>query len=249
MKKNTPLILAFLAAVLTESCRKENEASPAEEVYTVFQTPVTGLSGLCFTADKSGFYAVSDKTGIYELNTDGTLRRKLNYGGSNDFEAISLHPVSRSLYLADESQMNVIKLSPDETGFIPVVQISIPGGIANKGLEGLSCGTDTLYITNQESPALLIKYVLSTGNEASRTRLDFASYLSDIFFDSSDQTIWICDSQEQALYHCTLSGALIASQDIPFIQKAEALVIDRAAGFAWIGCDASGKLYKIKLSI
>lgn len=41
--------------------------------YQVVGTEITGFSGLCWNANKSGFYAVSDKGKIYSLAFDGTV--------------------------------------------------------------------------------------------------------------------------------------------------------------------------------
>jgi len=153
------------------------------------------------------------------------------------------------LFVADESSMNLYGLTPNQSSLNLVTHINIPGGVSNKGIEGLAYGQDTLYIVNQESPTLLIKYSLASQAEVQRILVDFASYLSDIFFDASDNSLWICDSQQQLLFHCTLNGNVLASQEIDFVPKAEALVIDRANQTAWIGCDQSSKLFKIKLKI
>ncbi len=241
----------FLALpVLLLSCSKSGNDGPVpEKEYEEFSTLVPGFSGLCFSADKISFYAVSDNSGIYELSKDGTIKRKFPYNGTNDFEAITINHSSGKLYLADESLMNIYLLSADEQSLNLVSHIDVPGGVSNKGIEGLSYGADTLYIANQESPTLLIKYSLSSQSESSRRQVNFAYYLSDVFFDNTDNTLWFCDSQQKMIFHCTLNGDVIASQEINYVQKAEAIVVDRPTNTAWIGCDQTSKLYKIKLKI
>jgi uncharacterized protein YjiK len=243
-------ILFFALSILFVSCSKSGNDGPApEKEYEEFSTLVPGFSGLCFNADKTSFFAVSDNSGIYELYKDGDIKRKLPYTGTNDFEAITINPANGRLYIADESLMNVYLLSTDEQSLTLVSHVSVPGGVSNKGIEGLSYGSDTLYIANQESPTLLIKYSLSSQSESSRRQVNFAYYLSDVFFDNTDNTLWICDSQQKMIFHCTLNGDVIASQEINYVQKAEAIVIDRPTNTAWVGCDQTSKLYKIKLKI
>ncbi len=241
--------LVFLSAYLF-SCTKNDTGGvlPANN-YTVYATEVYGLSGLCFGKDKSTLFAVSDKYGIYELNTNGSTKRKLPYSGSNDFEAITINPATGTIYLADEFEMNLLQLSADETTVSTVTHITVPGAISNKGIEGLAFGRDTLYAVNQQSPTILIKYSLAAHAETGRITLSFAQYLSDIFFDESDQSLWICDSYQQKIFHCNLNGDVIASQSVEFVAKPEALAVDRAANIAWVGCDQTGKLYRIKLTI
>lgn len=250
MKKYRLIWFSTLVVLVTASgCSKDNGGTPADKEYELFPTEVPGLSGLCYSAGKNSFYAASDNGSIYEINSDGTTIRNLGLSGNNDFEGICLDAATNKLYVADESLMNVYWLMPNQPVLNPVTHIAVSGGVSNKGIEGLSFGRDTLYIVNQASPTMLIKYSLAGHAETSRINLDFAAYLSDIFFDDSDNTIWICDSQQKMIFHCTLNAELIGSQEISFVPKAEALAIDRASHTAWVGCDLSSGLYKIRLKI
>lgn len=224
-------------------------AATSESEYKVFSTQVKGLSGLCLSKDSTFLYAVSDKSRIYELNFDGTTRRKLNYKGDNDFEAIAVNNKTGDIYLADETAMEIYMLSQDEETITEITHIDIPQGVENKGIEGLAFGNDTLYALNQDEPKLLVKYSLRAKKNVSRTEILFGSFMSDVSYDNTDKTIWICDSHKKKLYHCTTNGDILAFQPIGFVSKAEALAIDRKAGVAWIGSDDSGELYRVKLKI
>lgn len=240
----------YLILLLLFSCVEDKGTYivPAEKDYEVFSTSITGLSGLCFSKDSSSLMAVSDKTGIYEFNFDGSTKRRLDYNGSNDFEAIAFNYKTGDYYVADETNMTVSVINNDMTLSL-ITKVIVDGGISNKGIEGLTYGEDTLYITNQEAPTALIKFDLKTKKEVSRKTVRFAGYLSDICFDRTDKTLWICDSMQKKLYHCTLNGDVIDSQDINFVDKAEAIVVDRRKNIFWIGCDLTSKLYKVKLKI
>ena len=243
--------IAFIAVIfLVTSCVKDDIYTnvPIEKDYEEFTTSVSGLSGLCFSKDSTSLMAVSDKFRIFELNFDGTTKRKLDYNGSNDFEAIALNYKTRKYYLADETNMTVSVLNDDMT-LTQITKVNIEGGVSNKGIEGLTYGEDTLYIANQEAPTLIIKYDLKTNSEKSRQTVNFAGYLSEICFDRTDRTLWICDSFQKMLFHCTINGIVIASQSIEYISKAEALLVDRKHNCCWIGCDLTGNLYRVKLKI
>ena len=138
--------------------------------------------------------------------------------------------------------------SANTTTLTEIVAIKISGAIANKGLEGVAYGADTLYITNQTSPAILIKYALKTGVEI-RIPIHFATFLSDICYDGTDHSLWILDSKRKRVTHCSVDGEEIASQSVDMIKKPEALLVDSTKGGMWIGCDGTGKLYKITLEI
>ncbi len=237
--------------MLLTSCVKDeiDNGDMITKDYEEFSTSVIGFSGVCFSKDKSSFLVVSDKLGIYELNFDGSTKRQLKYSGHNDFEGISINPATGTIYVADETNMTLNQLSEDELSMSEIYKVLVPNGLSNKGIEGLTYGNDTLYATNQTEPTLLIKYSLVSKKEISRTKVSFATYLSDICFDSTDNTLWICDSQQKKIYHCKLNAELIATQSIEFVSKAEAIAIDRAANIAWIGCDQTGNLYKVKIKI
>jgi hypothetical protein len=70
-----------------------------------------------------------------------------------------------------------------------------------------------------------------------------------VFYDETDHTLWFLDSMERKLYHATVTGKRIAGQDISVVAKPEALYLDRKAKMAWIGCDQTLFLYRIKLKI
>ncbi len=247
MKLKIALIVVIFLAT---SCVKDEIYTnvPIEKDFEEFTTAVMGLSGLCFSEDSTSLMAVSDKYGIYELNFDGTTKRKLDYNGSNDFEAITFNYKTKKYFLADETNMTVSVLNNDMT-LTQITKVNIEGGVSNKGIEGLTYGEDTLYIAIQEAPTLIIKYDLKTNTEKSRQTVSFAVYLSEICFDCTDRTLWISDSQQKMLLHCTLKGEVIASQPIDFVSKAEALLVDRKHNCCWIGCDLTGNLYKVILKI
>ncbi len=241
-------IVLFNGCFIDSKNTRETPKPSLEEDFVFVETQISGFSGLCMGNDKETFYAVSDKFGIYEINRSGNTIKKFPYSGNNDWEAITKNPENGDIYLADERQMTIYKLSVDKNSVSKITNIEISGGKPNKGLEGIAFGNDTLYIVNQESPTLLIKYSLITKIETSRKKLSFASYLSDIFFDNTDQTLWIVDSKQQNIFHCDLSGNLLSTQSIKFIPKPEAIYIESSIKTAWIGCDETGRLYRVRLT-
>ena len=243
------IIIWMMLLQLLTCCNKSKKGLSINTAYTVYETEVKGLSGLTLGRDGKSFLAVSDKYGIYNIDTTGSLIRKLPYNGSNDFEGVTVNQSNGLIYLADEASMSIFQLSGDEQLVTTVAHIIIDNGVNNKGIEGIAYGNDTLYVVNQESPTMLIKFALGSRTETTRNPVSFAQFLSDICFDRTDNSLWICDSQQKIIFHCDLSGNVIASQEIDYVDKAEAIAIDRPNNIAWIGCDATGKLYKIKLKI
>ncbi len=213
-----------------------------------YNIKLKNLSGLCYNPTKTALLAAVDKGSIYEVSFDGKVLRRLPFNGLNDFEAITVNFQTGDIYLNDEFEMKVFKLSSDQKSLSEVVKIDIPNAVPNKGIEGLAYGRDTLYIANQESPTRLFKYCLTTKKLLYKD-LTFATFLSDVCYDETDNTLWFVDSKKQRVSHCNLNGDVLATQNIPMVDKAEALYVDRENNIMWIGCDKTGTLYKIDLKI
>ena len=73
---------------------------PQQEEYEVFDTQIAGFSGLCFNANRTGFFAVGDNGSMYETFMDGSVKRQHPYTGGNDLEAIAINPTTGRLDLA-----------------------------------------------------------------------------------------------------------------------------------------------------
>ncbi|MDR1273525.1 MAG: SdiA-regulated domain-containing protein [Odoribacteraceae bacterium] len=203
------------------------------------------LSGLCYNRDRSAFLAVSDHGGIYEVGFNGALLRQFPYPEGNDFEGITMNRLTGEVYVVDETRMTVFKLAAAGDAATEVVKITVEGAQSNRGLEGIAHGRDTLYIVNQGSPTRLFKYCLTSET---LTWLDIAgaTYLSDICYDETDDTLWIVDSKQCEITHRDRQGQAIGEPwSIPYVAQAEGLVVDREKGFFWVGCDTTSKLYKI----
>jgi uncharacterized protein YjiK len=243
------ILTFFVVCVLFQSCVK-NDFVPTdyddEKEYTEYETTVSELSGLCFTANNASFMAVSDRGMIYEISKTDFTARKLPYSGTNDLEGITINTATGDVYVVDEAENTVYKLSANQQSLTKVVEINIPNAVHNKGLEGISYGNDSLYIVNQASPTRLLKYCLSTKT-ISYKDVTFATFLSDICFDASDNTLWIVDSKSKKVFHCDLSAKVLSTQSIEYITQAEGIAVDREAGYLWICCDTSSKIYKVKI--
>lgn len=215
--------------------------------YESFQTEVKELSSLCFNQAGDGFYAVGDEGSVYEIGRDGKTRKVLYNKDNHDWEGVERH--ASGILLMEETESALYRLSSGELTL--VAEIPIPGGGASgKGPEGIMCAGDVVYVGNQSQPTRIVKYDLAEGMTVGQFDIKFVKkYISDLFYDPVDKTMWVIDSKGPAFYHCTLEGVLLATYNIPFVDQAEALVIDHTAGIAWVGCDTSAKLYKIPIEI
>ena len=246
-------ILTVALAVFLPDSYKEGSAAAVfnnkpDKDWKVYKTGLKNLSGICFNKDKTLLLAVTDKGNIYELDFQGKIKRQLPFDEFGDFEAITINPQNGKVYLADENTMSVYQLNSDEKKIDKVVSVTVPNATYNRGIEGVSYGKDTLYIANQADPCRIFKYHLK-DKKMSYFDVPFSTFLSDIFYDATDNTLWLVDCKKYQITHCNLNGQIIAQQNIPMVRKAEAIAIDREKNIAWIGCDKTGNLYQIKLKI
>lgn len=248
------------AALLCCGCLKDNSYTPPEQheqeqggakeytisTYDTFSTGVKELSSICFNASSDGFYAVSDEGKVYELGLDGKTRAVLYDKSGHDWEGVEFN--GKDILLLEESESALYRLEGGSVSLIS--KIDIPGGgVSGKGPEGLMCAKDTVFVANQASPTRIVKH-RPAGTVYGYVDISFVSkYLSDLCYDPIDNTMWIVDSKGPAFYHCTLDGKLIATYNIPFVKQAEAIAIDHKGGIAWIGCDTTSNLYRMKIEI
>ena len=237
-------------AVCFAGCEKDEAYSPTTDdsvvSWTEYPTTIKGLSGLCLNASGDGLYAVSDGGSLYELAFDGTVGSTLCQT-KHDFEAVTLDPATGALYLTDEGENALYRFAGGQLSL--VTKIDVPGGgVYNKGLEGVAWDGRYLYVANQAEPTLILKYDPETDKVVDQIRIDFVTFLSDIAYDAVDHALWILDSKGPNLYKCTLAGEVQRTWSVAFVAKAEALALDRNRGCVWLGCDKTGRLYRVEIN-
>lgn len=232
--------------------QQDDQSRQKAEVYTIteyqiLKTEVPELSSICFNAKADGFYAVGDEGGVYELGLDGKTRSVLYTKGNHDWEGVELR--GNSILLIDETESVLYSLEGGSLNKISAITIP-DGGASGKGPEGIMCVGDVVYVGNQASPTRIVRYSLTEKATKGWFDISFVSkYISDLYYDQTDNTMWIVDSKGPAFYHSTLDGKLLATYKIPFVDQAEAIAIDHKGGIAWIGCDTSSNIYKINIKI
>ncbi len=241
------MILSF-TIILFGGCVEDkisSELSLEVSDYTDYPTGLTGLSGLSLAPDGNCLYAVCDNGNLYKIDFEGKVIETV-YKGNNDFEAVDVQPGTNMIFLGDEGEMAVWKL--DQGSLVKITDVVVENAVTNKGIEGVACdGNNCIYIANQESPTEIMKYDLKSNMFINTYPIAFAKFLSDLCFDTLDNTLWIVDSKAQKIYHCDSKCNLNETFSIPFVAKAEAIVVDHTNNVIWLGCDQTSLLYKVKI--
>ena len=127
------------------------------------------------------------------------------------------------------------------------VQEAVDGNYRNGGLEGISYYKDDIIFVGSQVDANLWQYKLD-GTMLSKVSLsDFATEVAGLCYDPENEWIWVADSNESKLFVCTPDGTLVATYDLPEIENAESVCVDRKNDCVWVGSDEdSPKLYRLE---
>ncbi len=229
----------LIVSLLIFSCNDDDETINRLEALSNVDISVLEPSGLAINDAGNILYTVSDHTNqVYKLSMSGALLHTYSYTG-NDLEGICNYKDGK-LLLAQEGTKTVVELTiatNEHTDHI----IDYDSNDSNSGIEGITYNptTQNIYILNEKNPGKLI--VLNANFSIKNSyNLDFADDYSGIFYDATDNLLWIISDQSQSINKCSLTGELIESFKIG-VTKPEGIVV--ANDKIYIVSDAEEALY------
>ena len=240
--------------VETETETKEEEKTDQATLEYVlgapadYSTKLEGLSAICLNEAGDGLYVAEDNGRVYEFGLEGKLKDTFSVPSPNDahdWEGIT-RAKDGKIYLCEERLREVYLLSADHKSVSKVSSGPYEdGGQENQGYEGIAAGDGVLYVANQSLPLRVYKYSLADKTWETAFDADWATSLSDIYFDSDDGTLWITDAKTQKLTQMTTGGEVIKDYDISFVKKPEGFCKDAARKQFWFVCDKTSKLQTV----
>ena len=242
-KTSNFIISVVLLFMIFISCSKDIKDShvdnPVKETELVL--PISEPSGLSFSIDGKSLLTVSDQTGkIYRISFEGVLLETLQYNGT-DPEGITVNANTEEILIAEERSRNIISTGM-QGNTIKKYHLDIEENEVNSGLEGITynSGNNHIYLLNEKKPGLLLeldeKYTL-----IKKTKLDFASDYSGIFYDIREDVLWIVSDQSKTINKCKTNGTLIKSYRLTE-RKAEGIVVNSEKKIIYVVFDKSNKL-------
>lgn len=242
-KKN---ILFFLSLLFLVSCGGEKKALPVMGDYKVYNVDVEELSGLCLSHDGSMLVSCGDQGVVKYITFDG--QAAAFHEQFADMEGITLDPNTGDLYLALEWDQEVHRMKApfyDTLERMFPVQEAIDSNYRNGGLEAVEYYKDDILFVGSQENANLWQYRLE-GTMISKISLAaFTTEVAGLHYDAEADWLWVMDSNERKINICTVDGTFVTSYDIPFIENAESVCVDRSRGCVWVGSDEdSPKLYR-----
>ncbi|MBR6869465.1 MAG: hypothetical protein IKM93_06590 [Bacteroidales bacterium] len=216
----------------------------------VIKARVEELSGLCMTKDSTALWAVGDEGAICKVSFSGVVTPVLKT--RLDAEGITLNPATGDLYIAVEGDQMVCRLkAPDYQRLDTLFYIkeAVEEDFDNNGLEGISFYKDSLLFVGSQEDALLWTCKLDGTIVSRRSLMDETSLIEEIAglcYDPVKNWLWVTDSDACKLFLFSAETFdLLASYDIPSIENAESICVDRTHGYVWVGSDEdSPKIYR-----
>lgn len=242
MRKASTLFLS--AVIFTTACTKTLDI-PVMHDYAVYEVEVPELSGLCLSMDKANLLACGDKGVVKSLSFTGQVTDMWAF--ASDMEGVTINPSDGDIYLAIEGKQEVHILSAydyDEQTVLFAVQEA--SGYKNNGLEAVEYFKDDILFIGSQQGANLWQYRID-GTRISMVSLSaFASEIAGLCYDGESGYLWVADSKKAKMFICTVDGKLLATYDIPYIDNAEAICVDREHDCVWVGSDEdASKIYRI----
>ena len=127
------------------------------------------------------------------------------------------------------------------------VQEAIDSNYRNGGLEAVEYYKDDILFVGSQENAYLWQYRFD-GTMISKISLqDFTTEVAGLHYDAEADWLWVVDSNQQKIFICQVDGTLVTSYDVPFIENAESICVDRSRSCVWVGSDEdSPKLYRFE---
>ena len=236
-------ILFFISLLF--SCDRETVATSQLELLASYSIDVPEPSGLAINSSENILYTVSDHTNkVYKISTSGLLLQTFDFTG-NDLEGVCNY-TNGKLLVAEERTKKIIELTT-ATGTFITHQMDYDNDESNAGIEGITYNPNTQnsYFLNEKKPDKLFK-LNSSFNIISSYDLGFANDYSGMFYDATDNLLWIVSDESQSINKCTLEGELIESYIIN-VQKPEGIAI--ANDKIYIVSDSEERLYIFQKSL
>ena len=217
----------------------------------VIKVNVEELSGLCMTKDSSALWAVGDEGALCKVSLAGVVTPVLN--SRLDLEAITRNTANDDLYLAVEGDQMVCRVAAPDYNRIDTlfyIQEALQRDFDNNGLEGMSFYKDSLLFVGSQEDALVWTCKLD-GTVVSRVSLcgetSLIEEVAGLCYDPVKKWLWVTDSDACKLFIFSAETFdLLASYDVPFIENAESICVDRPHSCVWVGSDEdTPKLYRI----
>lgn len=227
------LFWAFLSA-----CKKE-EKTATPYLNFISYTPLTIPEASGLAVFSSEYYlTVSDSISkVYLMDLEGNIVRSLSFSGKN-LEGVTYDPDGPIIYVVEEKNNEVVSL---DTSGQEINRFTIPLDNIDPrhGLEGITINPNNghLYVISEKDPAILFE-MDKQGSILSEHELNFAKDYSSVFYELSENVLWILSDDSETLTKTTLDGQPLLTYNTG-IKKAEGVIVSTITSRVYLVTDAS----------
>ena len=222
--------------------------------YQVIGVKVEELSGLCMNIDSTAFWAVGDEGDLCKVSFSGVVTPVLS--SDLDSEGITINPETGDLYIAVEGDQMVCRVAaPDyrKVDTLFYIKEALERDFDNNGLEGIAFYQDSLLFVGSQEDALLWTCKLDgtiVSRISLRTEAPQIEEVAGLYYDAPKKWLWVTDSDACKVFvFSTENFDLVTTYDLPSIENAESICLDRSRNCLWIGSDEdSPKLYRFSVT-
>lgn len=254
------LFVCLLAVASLNACLRDDDPPEVNKtepkVYTMgtptsYSTELEGLSAICLNETGDRLLIADDNGKFHEFDLNGNLKASFTVPKPDGRDKVDLEGITRStdgttIYVCEERYREVYTVSADhKTLTLLSTGPRETGSTDNQGYEGIAAGPGVLYIANQSLPKRVYTYSLTTKEWGTAFDAEWATSLSDIFYDKEDGTLWITDAKTQKLTHLKTDGTVLHTYDISFVKKPEGFCKDPAGKRFWFVCDQTSKIQTV----
>jgi uncharacterized protein YjiK len=244
-----PLYLGFffISVFFAFSCTSKDKEPNKILTFSISEEiPVPEPSGLDLSYDEKGFWVVSDQNSkVYLIDSWGKEIKNFKVNGY-DLEGITVvNDSTIAIVLERTREVVILDTAGNE---LKRVTLNLEGEL-NSGLEGITYNPEKkkYYVLNEKKPALLL--ILNEDLiEQSRDTLNFVKDVSGIFFDDSDNTLWILSDESQCIVRTNLQGNPIEEFKIKVAQP-EGITLNKSRTKLFLVSDVTGNLYVFDLDL
>ncbi|MDP4174600.1 MAG: SdiA-regulated domain-containing protein [Bacteroidota bacterium] len=237
--------VALLLSVSLFYCKTSGRAKSVNTVslklIASYKLNIQEPSGITFNKDHTGYWIVDGNSQvIFKTDLKGNILEKLSYKG-NDLEGIYFDQTDSSLWITEERSREVVHIDL-KGNEIARFKVNIQGK-KNKGFEGIFFNEKhTAFIVNEKKPTALLK-LNHDFTILKQYDMDFASDLSDLYYDGKD--FFILSDESEAIFVWNHKEGLKKKLLLPF-PKAEGIVVDHQRNMIIIVNDATNTLYEFE---
>ncbi len=237
--------LTILIALIILSCNSVSNDSVVSNKLTLIESIDLKLnepSGLTAGNSPEYLYVVTDSPNenVHKIDFYGNIIETLKYKG-DDLEGITLNPNDSTLWVSEESLLQLVHLDLQGFAFNRIDLDFFPSTFVDIRIEGLTINKNNLILLNEKNPGAIIEIDLDNLSIKNIFYLDFASDYSAICYIEEKDSYIILSDEDQKVFLWNLEQGAIEIYDTGY-SKAEGVAI--VSNTVCIVSENGNRLYK-----